>query len=42
MVVRIEELVRECVCRIRMGEERGEKFRTARDLRQGCPLSLVI
>lgn len=38
-MVRIEELVKKCVCRIRVGEERGKKFWTARGLRQGCPLS---
>ena len=38
LVVRCEEVLRETICRLRVGGEEGERFWTARGVRQGCPL----
>lgn len=42
LVIKIEEVVREIKSRVRMGERIGEEFWTARSLRQGYPLSLML
>ena len=39
LVARCGEVLQETVCRVRVGEEEGELFWTARGVRQGCPLS---
>ena len=39
LVRRCEEVVGETICRVRVGEEEGKDFWTARGVRQGCPLS---
>ena len=39
LVERCEEVLKETVSRVRVGEEEGKDFCTARGVRQGCPLS---
>ena len=39
LVEMCEEVLNETVCRVRVGEEEGKVFWTARGVRQGCPLS---
>lgn len=39
---RVKEVVRETKNRMRVGENLGDSFWTARGLRQGCPLSLLL
>ena len=39
LVGRCEEILKETSCRVRVGDEEGERFWTARGVRQGCPLS---
>lgn len=38
-MVRYEEVLREMVDRVRVGEKKGENFWTGRGMRQDCPLS---
>ena len=38
-VERCEEVLKETICRVRVEEEEGKVFWTARGVRQGCPLS---
>lgn len=42
LVERCEKMLRETVCRVKVGEKEGEKFWTGRDVRQGCPLSPTL
>jgi len=42
LVRRIEQIMRETKCRVRIGGEIGENFWTARGVRQGCPLSPIL
>lgn len=42
LVVRTEEIMREMISRVRIGNEVGEGFWTARGVRQGCPLSPIL
>ena len=39
LVVRCEEVLKETICRVRVGDDEGERFWTARGVRQGCPLN---
>ena len=39
LVERCGEVLKETVCRVRVGEEEGKEFWTTRGVRQGCPLS---
>lgn len=39
LVKRCEEVLRETRCRVRVGEDEGDNFYTARGVRQGYPLS---
>lgn len=39
---RVGEILRETKCKMRVGEEVGEGFWTARRVRQGCPLSPLL
>jgi len=42
LVKRVEQVLRETKCRVRVGEGIGECFWTARGVRQGCPLSPML
>lgn len=39
LVVRCEEVLRETVSRVRVGEKEGGRFWTGKGVKQGCPLS---
>lgn len=39
---RVEEMLRETKSRVRIEREVGENFWTAKGVRQGCPLSLIL
>lgn len=40
LIGRCEEVLREMICRIKVGEREGEKFWTGRGVRQGCSLQV--
>lgn len=42
LVERIEEVLRETRCKVRIGGEEGEGFWTVRGVRQGCPMSPIL
>lgn len=42
LVERIEEVLRETRCRVRIGGEEGEGFWTVRGVRRGCPMSPIL
>lgn len=42
LVIRVMEILRETESRVRVGGEVGERFWTARGVRQGCPLSPML
>lgn len=39
LIRRCEEVMRETISRVKVGEEEGREFWTVRGVRQGCPLS---
>lgn len=42
LIERIEEMYRKTKSRVRVGKKMEEMFWTVRELRQGCPLSLLL
>lgn len=42
LTVKVKQVIRETKSRVRIKEEIGESFWTARGVRQGCPLSLIL
>lgn len=39
LIRRCEEVMKETISRVKVGEEEGREFWTVRGVRQGCPLS---
>lgn len=42
LIERIKEMYRKTKSRVRVGKKMGKMFWTVRELRQGCPLSLLL